>query len=69
MAQDLFAVIGLSKNDEMEGSVTFAECTTSEKAERAKAILEGARTDYDFSVCKRERELDVVKVGDTVYEL
>lgn len=61
----LFNVIG---TDDVEG-MTFARCTTLEKAEKAKGLLEDVGFQYLLDIVEDEIPLDVIEIGGKLIEL
>lgn len=61
----LFNVIGL---DDLEG-MTFANCTTKEKAEKAKALLEKEGFEELLDIVEDGIPIDTIQIGDDLIEL
>lgn len=61
----LYNVIGL---DDLEG-VSFARCSTYEKAEKAKKILEEEGFENMLEIVKDEVPIDTIVVGDEIITL
>ena len=65
MNERLFNVIGL---DDLEGTV-FAVCTTYEKAQKAKELLEAEGFEDMLDIVQDELPVDVIEVGGELIEL
>lgn len=61
----LFNVVGI---DDLEGT-TFAMCTTYEKAQKAKEILEAEGFEGLFDIVQDEIPIDVIEIGGEMIEL
>ena len=61
----LFNVIGL---DDFDG-VTFAECTTYEKAKKAKEILEAEGFEDILDIVQSEIPVDMIELDGELIEL
>lgn len=61
----LYNVIGI---DDLEGS-TFARCTTYEKAEKAKEILEAEGFKEMLDIVQDEIPVDVIEIDSQLLEL
>ena len=61
----LFNVIGV---DDLEGTV-FARCTTYEKAQKAKEILEAEGFENVLDIVQDEIPVDVIEVDSQLLEL
>ena len=65
MGNRLFRVVGI---DEFEG-LTFAVCTTYEKAQKAKKILEAEGFEDTLDIVQDEIPVDVIEIGDDLIVL
>ena len=65
MNERLFNVIGL---DDLEGT-TFARCTTYEKANKVKELLEAEGFEYMLDIVQDEIIIDVIEIGGKLIEL
>jgi hypothetical protein len=61
----LFNVIGL---DDLEGTV-FARCTTYEKAQKAKELLEAEGFEDMLDIVQDEMPIDAIEIGGKLIEL
>ena len=61
----LFNVVGL---DTLEG-VTFARCTTYEKAQKAKELLEAEGFEDVLDIVQDEMPVNVIVIGGTLISL
>ena len=61
----LFNVIGM---DDLEGMV-FARCTTYEKAQKAKELLEAEGYEDMLDIVQDEMPIDVIEIGGELIEL
>ena len=61
----LFNVIGM---DDLEGTV-FARCTTYEKAQKAKELLEKEGFEDLLDIVQDEMSIDVIEIGGELIEL
>ena len=61
----LFNVVGL---DDLEG-MTFARCTTYEKAQKAKELLEEEGFEDMLDIIQDEMPIDVIEIGGELIEL
>ena len=61
----LFNVIGL---DDLEGTV-FARCTTYEKAEKVKKLLEKEGFQDMIDIVQDEIQIDVIEIGGKIINL
>lgn len=65
MCERLFSVIGI---DDLEGT-TFARCTTYEKAQTAKELLETEGFEDILDIVQDELPIDVIEIGGKLIEL
>ena len=61
----LFNVIGM---DDLEGTV-FARCTTYEKAQKVKELLEAEGFEDMLDIVQDETPVDVIEIGGKLIEL
>ena len=61
----LYNVVGM---DDLEGT-TFARCTTYEKAQEAKKILEAEGFENVLDIVQDEIPVDVIEIGGKLIEL
>lgn len=61
----LFNVIGM---DDLEGT-TFARCTTYDKAQKAKELLEANGFENILDITQDELPIDVIEIGGVLIEL
>ena len=61
----LFNVVGI---DDLEGT-TFSMCTTYEKAQKAKEILEAEGFEGLLDIVQDEIPIDVIEIGGEMIEL
>lgn len=61
----LFNVVGM---DDLEGTV-FARCTTYEKAQKAKELLEAEGFEDVLDIVQDEMPIDVIEIGGELIEL
>lgn len=65
MSEKLFNVIGI---DDLDGMV-FARCTTFEKAQKAKTLLEANGFEDMLDIVQDELLIDVIEVDNRMIEL
>lgn len=65
MDEKLFNVIGI---DDLEGT-TFARCTTYEKAQKVKELLEAEGFEYMLDIVQDELPIDIIEIGGKLIEL
>ena len=65
MEDKLYNVVGI---DDLEG-LTFARCTTYDKAEKAKEILEGNGFKNMIDIVQDETPVNVIEIGGELIEL
>ena len=65
MENRLFNVVGV---DDLEGAV-FARCTTHEKAQKAKELLEAEGLENMLDIAQDEMPVDVIEIGGELIEL
>lgn len=65
MTEKLFNVIGI---DDLDG-VVFARCTTFEKAQKAKKILEANGFEDMLDIVQDKLSIDVIEIDNKVIEL
>lgn len=61
----LFNVVGI---DDLEGTV-FARCTTYEKAQKAKELLEAEGFEDMLDIVQDEMPADIIEIGGKLIEL
>jgi hypothetical protein len=61
----LFNVVGM---DDLEGTV-FVRCTTYEKAQKAKELLEAEGFEDMLDIVQDEMPADVIEIGEKLIEL
>ena len=61
----LFNVVGI---DDLEGT-TFVRCTTYEKAQKAKELLEAEGFEDVIDIVQDEMPIDVIEIGGKLIEL
>lgn len=61
----LFNVIGM---DDLEG-ITFARCTTYEKAQKAKELFEAEGFEDMLDIVQDKTPIDVIKINEKLIEL
>lgn len=61
----LFNVVGM---DDLEG-MTFARCSTYEKAKKAKELLENEGFEEVLDIVQDEMPVDVIEIGEKLVEL
>lgn len=65
MNERLFNVVGI---DDLEGTV-FVRCTTYEKANKAKELLEAEGFEDMLDIVQDEMPIDVIEIGGELIEL
>lgn len=65
MGERLFNVVGM---DDLEGTV-FARCTTYEKAQKAKELLEAEGFEDMLDIVQDEMPVDVIEIDGKYIEL
>ena len=65
MNERLFNVVGI---DDLEGTV-FVRCTTYEKANKAKELLEAEGFEDMLDIAQDEMPIDVIEIGGELIEL
>lgn len=65
MYKRLFNVVGM---DDLEGTV-FARCTTHEKAQKAKTLLEAEGFEDMLDIVQDEISVDVIKIDGKLIDL
>lgn len=65
MNERLFNVVGM---DDLEGTV-FVRCTTYEKAQKAKELLEAEGFEDMLDIVQDELPVDVIEIGGELIEL
>ena len=65
MNERLFNVVGM---DDLEGTV-FARCTTYEKANRVKELLEAEGFEDMLNIAQDEIPIDVIEIGGELIKL
>ena len=65
MNERLFNVVGM---DDLEGTV-FVRCTTYEKANKAKELLEAEGFEDMLDIVQDEMPIDVIEIGGELIEL
>ena len=65
MNERLFNVVGM---DDLEGTV-FVRCTTYEKANKAKELLEAEGFEDMLDIVQDELPVDVIEIGGELIEL
>lgn len=65
MENRLFNVVGI---DDLEGTV-FARCTTYEKAQKAKELVEAEGFEDILDIVQDEIPVDVIEIGGELIEL
>ena len=65
MNERLFNVIGI---DDLEGT-TFARCTTYEKAQKVKELLEEEGFEDILDIVQDELPIDVIEIGGKLIKL
>lgn len=65
MPEKLFNVIGI---DDLEGMI-FAKCTTFEKAQKAKTLLEANGLEDMLDIVQDELSIDVIEIDNKMIEL
>ena len=65
MNERLFNVVGM---DDLEGTV-FARCTTYEKANRVKELLEAEGFEDMLNIAQDEISIDVIEIGGELIKL
>lgn len=65
MNERLFNVVGM---DDLEGAV-FARCTTYEKANKVKELLEAEEFEDMLNIAQDEISIDVIEIGGELIKL
>ena len=65
MNERLFNVVGM---DDLEGTV-FARCTTYEKANKVKELLEAEGFEDMLNIAQDEISIDVIEIGGELIKL
>lgn len=65
MTEKLFNVIGI---DDLEGMI-FAKCTTFEKAQKAKTLLEANGLEDMLDIVQDKLSIDVIEIDNKMIEL
>lgn len=65
MPEKLFNVIGI---DDLEGTI-FAKCTTFEKAQKAKTLLEANGLEDMLEIVQDKLSIDVIEIDNKMIEL